>query len=141
MDFEKVNLNMTLEDCISDYYINLKERNIIPNIFITDKKIERNLNKNALYRILGNIINNAIKYSDGDLNISLTEEGEFIFSNSAKNLSEIDLGKLFNKFYTVENGKKSTGLGLSITKYLTEKMNGRIKAKYYEGKIIIKIKF
>ena len=63
-----------------------------------------------------------IKYSDGDLKITLSENGEIIFSNMASGLDEIQVGKLFERFYTVETACKSTGLGLSISKMLVEEM-------------------
>lgn len=139
--YENVALNSVLEESISAYYASLKERNITPKISIPDVKIERNLNKNALSRIFGNIISNAIKYSDGDLNITLLEGGEIIFSNKASSLDEVQTGRLFDRFYTVETAKKSTGLGLSIAKALTEQMNGSITAKYIDGSIYIHIFF
>ena len=139
--YENVALNSVLEESISAYYASLKERNITPKISIPDVKIERNLNKNALSRIFGNVISNAIKYSDGDLNITLLESGEIIFSNKASSLDEVQTGRLFDRFYTVETAKKSTGLGLSIAKALTEQMNGSITAKYIDGSIYIHITF
>lgn len=48
-----------------------------------DKKVVRALDKKALSRILGNVMSNAVKYSDGDLKITLTEEGEIICANHA----------------------------------------------------------
>lgn len=139
--YENVTLNSVLEESISGFYADLKSRLITPEISMPDKKIKRNLNKNALSRIFGNIIGNAIKYSDGDLNITLHEDGEIVFSNSASRLDEIQVGKLFDRFYTVETAKKSTGLGLSIAKALTEQMNGNIKAKFYDGVISIHVNF
>lgn len=139
--YENVTLNSVLEESISGFYADLKSRLITPEISMPDKKIKRNLNKNALSRIFENIISNAIKYSDGDLNITLHEDGEIIFSNSASRLDEIQIGKLFDRFYTVETAKKSTGLGLSIAKALTEQMNGNIKAKFSDGVINIYVSF
>lgn len=134
-------LNSVLEESISAYYAVLKGYKITPNISIPEKKIKRKLNKNALCRIFANIISNAVKYSDGDLNIVLSESGEIVFSNHASGLNEIQLGKLFNRFYTVETAKKSTGIGLSIAKMLTEQMNGTIDADYCNGEISIRILF
>lgn len=141
LPMEEVILNGVLEESISAYYAVLKSKNIVPSIDITDRKIKRNLNKGALSRIFGNIISNAIKYSDGDLKIVLSDEGKIIFSNYAPMLSEIKLGQLFNRFYTVETGNKSTGLGLTIAKELTEQMGGVINASYDNGIISISILF
>lgn len=52
-------------------------------------------------------------------------------------MSEIDVERLFDRFYTVENARKSTGLGLSISRILIEQMNGTISAKYENGKLNI----
>lgn len=139
--YETVIVNNVLEESISAYYAALKGCNITPKISIPEQKIKRLLDKNALYRIFGNIISNALKYSDGDLNITLYDNGEITFSNSASQLNNIQVGKLFDRFYTVETGTKSTGLGLSIAKALTEQMNGTITAKYCDGRINIHIVF
>ncbi|MCI8561064.1 MAG: HAMP domain-containing histidine kinase [Dorea sp.] len=130
MIIETVNLNAVLENIISSYYSVLKQKNIIPKITIPDKKTEGKGNENALSRVLGNIINNAVKYSDGDLNITLTQDREFFFSNHASGLTEIQIERLFDRFYTVNSARKSTGLGLSISKILMEKMGGTISADY-----------
>ncbi len=130
MIIETVNLNAVLENIISSYYSVLKQKNIIPKITIPDKKTEGKGNENALSRVLGNIISNAVKYSDGDLNITLTQDREFFFSNHASGLTEIQIERLFDRFYTVNSARKSTGLGLSISKILMEKMGGTISADY-----------
>lgn len=130
--FEEVALDSALEEVLSAYYAVLVSRQITPKITMPETKVVRFLNRSALSRILGNIISNAIKYSDGDLRISLTENGEFVFENHAASLDELQVLRLFERFYTVETAAKSTGLGLSIAKELTEQMNGTITAQYQE---------
>lgn len=114
-------INNVLEDCISSYYAIFKEKGITPNINLCEQKIVRSVDKTALLRIFNNIIDNAIKYSEGDLTISLFENGKIVFSNHTSDLNEIQIGKLFDRFYTVNTARKSTGLGLSIAKALIEK--------------------
>ena len=89
--------------------------------------------------MFSNLLNNAVKYSDGDLEISLFENGEIVFANTASKLDVVEVEKLFDRFYTVETAKNSTGLGLSIAKTLTEQMRGEISAEYKDGKLYIKI--
>lgn len=141
MCYEDVSLNSVLEESVSAYYAALKSSGITPVITMPERKIQRRLDRRALSRILGNIIGNVVKYSDGDLEITLSEAGEIDFTNSASQLDEIQVGKLFDRFYTVEAAKKSTGLGLSIAKSLTEQMNGTISARYNNGKLNIHIAF
>lgn len=141
MQFESVCVNSVLENSIASFYYGLTARNIVPNVEITNKRITRRLNSEALSRLFGNIINNAIKYSDGDLNITLSEDGKIIFSNTASSLDEVQVGRLFDRFYTLEVARKSTGLGLAIAKTLVEQMNGKIEATYTNNKLHIIISF
>ena len=139
LECETVFINQVLAESISSFYPALTKKGIEPNISITDKRIERNVNKAALERVFSNLLNNAVKYSDGDLDISLSDTGEITFSNTAKGLSAVDAGQLFDRFYTVEAAHNSTGLGLSIARTFIERMGGSITAKYEEGRLSIKI--
>ena len=141
MTTEPVNINAALEESIAAFYAELTERNITPVIDIPETAVIRNLNKAALSRIFGNILNNALKYSDGDLEISMEKTGTITFTNTAAALDEVQVGRLFERFFTVETGRNSTGLGLAIAKTLAEQMGGRITAKYQETKLTVSIMF
>ncbi|NBH25036.1 sensor histidine kinase [Lachnospiraceae bacterium] len=141
LSYEPVVLNGALEEVLSAYYAALKNRQIAPTVQIPQTKITRSLNKNALSRILGNIIGNALKYSDGDLTITLSDDGQITFSNHASKLNDLQVMRLFDRFYTVETAARSTGLGLSIAKELTEQMGGAITARYDEGILHIALSF
>lgn len=141
LKIEPVVINNILEESIASFYTALKEKQIVPKVSIPQKKVIRDLDRFALSRIFANLLNNAIKYSNGDLEVTLSENGEIRFINHASDLSEIEVGKLFDRFYTVNNAGNSTGLGLSISKALVEKMNGTISAEYHDGMLTICIRF
>ncbi len=141
LKIEPVVINNILEESIASFYTALKEKQIVPKVSIPQKKVIRDLDRFALSRIFANLLNNAIKYSNGDLEVTLSENGEIRFINHASDLSEIEVGKLFDRFYTVNNAGNSTGLGLSISKALVEKMNGIISAEYHDGMLTICILF
>ncbi len=141
MNMEPICLNSILEESIASYYGAIIQHGITPNVEISESPVERTLDKYALMRIFGNIISNTLKYSDGDLSVKLTENGMITFSNTAKNLNAVTVGRLFDRFYTVETAKNSTGLGLSIAKLFTEQMGGTIKAEYVNESLVITIYF
>lgn len=141
MLLETVILNHALEESISAFYGVLTEHSITPQITICETNVTRKLNKTALSRVFSNILSNAVKYSDGNLCITLTETGIITFENHAADLDEITVGKLFQRFYTVENAGKSTGLGLSIAQTLTKQMGGSIQASIDAGMMRLELSF
>ena len=137
---EELFVNRVLQESLSSFYPVLTENGIEPQIHITEAKVMRNVNRSDLTRVFSNLLNNAVKYSDGDLEITLSDAGEIIFSNMAKDLSAVRVEQLFDRFYTVEVAHNSTGLGLSIARTLVERMGGTISADYENGRLTIKIK-
>lgn len=138
---EPVVLNVALEESIASFYAVLTERGIEPRIHMPEEKVVRLLDASALSRVFSNLLNNALKYSDGDLEIVLTKAGEISFSNTACGLDAVQVGKLFDRFYTVDTARRSTGLGLAIAKTLVEQMGGSIGAKYENNRLRIVIEF
>lgn len=141
LNYEQVNVGRVLEDTLISFLGAFEQKNIIPNISLPDNAVLRTLDKSALSRIFGNIIGNAIKYSSGDFAVTMSENGAIVFSNTAPELSSVEVGRLFDRFYTVDSAHKSTGLGLSIAKLLTERMGGSISADYKENTLSINLFF
>lgn len=141
MPLETVPINGALEESLAAFYGALTSRGIQPRIHMSGKRIERQLNREALARVFSNILNNALKYSDGDLEVTLHDDGRITFSNTAAGLNDIQVGKLFDRFFTVEAARNSNGLGLAISKTLVEQMGGTITASYSGGVLSITICF
>lgn len=141
MTLERVNLNGVLEESIAAFYAALTERGITPDIQMPAQPVMRRLNRAALSRVFGNLLTNALKYSDGDLEISLSASGRICFSNTASQFDEIQVGRLFDRFFSVESARNATGLGLAIAKTLVEQMNGTITAQYSGQKLQITVCF
>ena len=137
----QVELKGLLEDALLSFYGVFSQKGITPEISLPETPIMRKLDPAAVSRIFSNIINNAVKYSEGDFQVSLAEDGTVAFTNTAKGLNAVMVGRLFDRFYTVEASRNSTGLGLSIAKHLTEAMGGKIEAHYFEEKLNITLKF
>lgn len=138
---EELSLNGALEEAIAAFYAALAGRGIVPVIEITEQPVIRRLDRGALSRILGNILGNALKYSGGDLRIALLASGELLFENTAAGLDEVQVGRLFDRFFSVETGHESTGLGLAIARALAERMGGAASASYSGGKLRVSVIF
>ena len=141
MTRQPVSVKDVLEQSLAGFYGSLTEKGISPEIRLPTGPVVRNLDPAALRRIFDNLLNNALKYSDGDLRVSLTEAGEAVFSNAAGKLDCVQTQRLFDRFYTVETASGSTGLGLSIAHMLVEKMGGEIGAEYVSGRLRIFVRF
>ena len=138
---EPVCLNDVLEQSLAGFYGALSARGITPSVRMPEEKVIRPLDAAALRRVFDNILSNAAKYSDGDLTVTLSPDGKVTFSNRASVLSRVEAARLFDRFYTVDSARGSTGLGLSIAKLLTEKLHGTISADYENETLRICIAF
>lgn len=137
---EMLDIKAVLEESILSFYGAMNEAGIVPELSITKNSVIRQSNRAALSRIFGNIIGNALKYSDGDLSVELSDDGQVTFKNHAHNLDKLRVEKLFDRFYTVQEAHGSTGLGLSIARSLVEQLGGSIGAEYEDGVLRIEVK-
>lgn len=142
LKLERLCVNDVLAQSLAAFYGAVSERGIQPEIVIPEQRIEIIADRSALSRIFSNILSNALKYSSGDLFVELSELSEsggwrVSFANSADNLGRIAVERLFDRFYTVEDGGGSTGLGLSIAKLLAEAMGLSVSAEIRGGRLVI----
>ena len=136
---EECCINDILEESLVSFYNIFKEKKIVPKVEICKEKIYKKIDKNMITRVLENILSNVCKYSRGDLKVILDNKGKITFTNRAPSLDETTVKKIFDRYYTVENARKSTGIGLSIAKQLIELNEGIINAKYKNKNLIIEI--
>jgi signal transduction histidine kinase len=97
------------------------------------------LDRNKMFQVFSNLINNAIKFTPvgGTIQISLEEyEHEFIFSvdDSGPGLKDKELNKVFEKYWTGNTTDcVGTGLGLFICKTIVEAHGGHIFVENTQG--------
>lgn len=143
---EEVSLNNVLRNVLSLYYDEYVERGIEPQIEIpeTDEKIIGY--EEGVFRIFSNIIYNSLIHGKEPYKISIKREERWIlcrFENAAPLLNQEEVNLLFDRFYTGDRsrGKRTTGLGLSIAKKLTEAMDGQIKANLTKDILCIELRW
>lgn len=117
---------------------------------VNNKKLEANIQPNltlkgdteSIRELLTILLDNAIKYSTGDGNISLEvkkKNGHIVIeaSNSAKNLTKENAEHLFDRFYRADESRNSEtgghGIGLSMAKAIVNAHNGKITAEVTEN--------
>lgn len=141
LTIEPIDLRAAVEEAAAGFYSALTSRGITPQISLPETPVIRQLDRGAISRVLENILNNALKYSAGDLQIVLEDTGELRFSNTAQDLDEVSVGRLFDRFYSVEAAHHSTGLGLAIARALVEQMGGTIGAAYQGNVLTVWVRF
>ena len=95
---------------------------------------EVNADKNRIMQITENLINNARKYAQTDITVSMEKQENSVvmrFTDSGGGIPDRDMPFIFEKFYRGKNAgtQQGSGLGLYIVKYLTEAQGGDVSLR------------
>lgn len=134
LELSQCNINSILIQTVLSYYQDWTERDISPSLEITDKPLYIEGNPQALRRVIQNIMKNVLEHGHEEIRIQLNDVEEKVIlkvSNRVLNPDEIDVNRVFERFYKADEarGKTSTGLGLSIAYELVKRMNGDIRVE------------
>lgn len=143
LKLEKLGLNSIVEEIAINLYDQFNEQHIVPSIKIPQEQMNIIGDESAIKRVIENLVINAIRYSDGNVSITLEKNNTKInltISNDVKDITEKDVELFFNRFYTADQTRsgKGTGLGLSIAKALMDKMNGKLSAELKDSWLYVK---
>ena len=133
---EKVDIQL-LVDYVSDNYTEIAEENKIDFSFKSKEVSSFTTDRNALEKIIFNLLSNAFKYTPSGGYIRAEIRGNvadgtlhFRIRNSGKGLTEKQMSEIFSRFKIFESSNLkhagSTGVGLNLTKSLTELLGGEI---------------
>src|SRR5690625_3054776 len=139
----RLSINEICRKNVLEFYHLLQSKGLQVGVDIPEQNYFILGNEDALNRILSNLISNAIRYgSDGGVfGLTVREAGENIaidIWDRGKGIAEVHLDLVFERLYTLDDARnpefQGSGLGLSITKRLTEAMKGEIqlRSKPYE---------
>lgn len=143
LDFIKFNLSDLLNGAVAEFKplatdVSFEE-DIAPDVVYTG-------NEDSIRRLVGIMLDNAIKYCDvgGVISIKLTNHHHptIYFENTYGKVNEIDLSKLFDRFYRADKSRTnrgSFGIGLSLAKNITHSHKGDITCYKKDNVIGFKI--
>lgn len=143
---ERISLTNELMQFVVDNEGVIRANNLEPDIVFPEKTVFAMADRVLLSRMLGNLLNNVIKYAEGSFRLELSEkDGESIiaFSNRLDSNRSIDTTQLFERTYRADKARSGSGagLGLYIVKLLAEKQNAKVFAKTENNELSIGVIF
>lgn len=133
LPLNNVDVSRTLRESLMGNYQILEQAHLQIEIDLPDYPIWVLGEESALERIFLNLLQNASRYADAYLRISIKEYKQNIsisFINDTQVLSEDDIPHLFERFYMQDSSRNQggTGLGLTVAKSLAEEMGAELNA-------------
>lgn len=119
------NVKLLLNELRSNVLQLAGNKEIIISNDITVDKIQ--IDKGAFFRILENLLQNALRYAEKQVSINLSHKKDFLIltvKDDGKGFSAADLEKATTVFYSNDKEKQHFGIGLSVCKILCEKHGG-----------------
>ena len=145
IELDEINLVAVVEKAISNHYEDFSKDNRMIDFKTNKRKIKIKSNEVMLIRVFDNLIRNAYKHSNGNLDIEINQNNDKVKIKFINDLlyNDLDVDRIFDEFYTVDisRTKGNTGLGLAIAKEFVEQLKGKIKADKKNNKLIITIIF
>ena len=142
IQFAEADLRQILEAAIHDYQTGARERNVKVTLNCSDEIVVK-ANSRLLEQAMGNLLDNAIKYSaaGGTVDVQVVkDENEVAIQvrDTGCGIAPEHLPRLFERFYRVDKARSrergGTGLGLAIVKHITQAHGGRVTVESTVGK-------
>ena len=143
MSYRYFDINTFVNNIINEFSPMAGEKNIKINFSPTEEGLQVFGDKDKLRQVFGNLLQNAIKYTDeGNVEILIENDKKFVnitIKDTGIGIPEEDLNRVFERFYRVDKARSravgGTGLGLAIVKHIIEAHNSKIlvKSKLGEG--------
>ena len=134
LNIAEVAFGKLVADTVAEFEPLAKERGKAITSSI-DKEISYLGDEALLHRLVGILMDNAIKYCDqgGEITVNLHRGRRIILTveNTYAAVDELELNRLFDRFYRADKARKFTGgycVGLSMAKAIVEKHKGEITA-------------
>lgn len=140
LDIEPLALKPVVEEALLGHYPAFEERGWEPSAAFEDDAATAMADREALARILDNLVVNALRHGAATPAVDARRVGERIVlrvSNEVANPAAIDVDRLFERFYQADasRGRAGSGLGLAVAANLAHAMGMEIGAEL-EGSVL-----
>lgn len=138
LSFVKTDLKPLINHMFSRFSQAIQERSLEVTLEVPQEDLYANIDKEAFKKILSNLINNAIKYADEKINITLekTQDNFKLVIKNDGELIPVQLrNKIFEPFYRLPEAEHQTGtgIGLSLAHSLTELHKGTLTLDFSDS--------
>ncbi len=140
---QEFDLTSMMIDCTLTFEQEIEKKEITVEGFEEMGIVNVFADRDMLYQVFYNLVDNAVKFTQKGGTISLfageNAEGKICFAvqNTGDGISSEEIGKIFERFYKVDKSRsydvKSAGLGLYLCKTIVEMHKGEIFAESVEG--------
>ena len=143
---ERIDFARCIFDTVFSFYEEFRKKGIEPAADFCDGHLFVTGNEEALRRAVQNLIRNALVHGHENFILKLYEEdGQAVFrcANQVEHPEEIDITRVFGRFYKADSARTHTsaGLGLSIARELTERTGGQIRAQLSGNLFEVEIRY
>ncbi len=133
----RMNINIIINECVKQYSNRILHKNLRLTHAFPQDDIFAAVDGEAMYKVLSNLLDNAVKFGVSTISIlleALPEKFRIAISNDGEPIPQRYHQRVFEPFFQVRNTNRAgTGLGLPMVKHIVEQHKGRIYIDAQKG--------
>lgn len=138
MKFSSQSIKELMQAVCERFSPTLQQNGVSFSVTYPDEHFHADVDKEALTKVLSNLLTNANKYTQSRIEVRFQEHPEkqtfsIEVQDNGKGMSEEELTKIFKPFYQASENKPGTGIGLSIVKGIVEAHHGQVNVTSQPG--------
>lgn len=138
MKFSSQSIKELMQAVCERFSPTLQQNGVNFSVTYPDEHFHADVDKEALTKVLSNLLTNANKYTQSRIEVRFQEHPEkqtfsIEVQDNGKGMNEEELTKIFKPFYQASENKPGTGIGLSIVKGIVEAHHGQVNVTSQPG--------
>lgn len=138
MKFSSQSIKELMQAVCERFSPTLQQNGVSFSVTYPDEHFHADVDKEALTKVLSNLLTNANKYTQSRIEVRFQEHPDkqafsIEVQDNGKGMNEEELTKIFKPFYQASENKPGTGIGLSIVKGIVEAHHGQVNVTSQPG--------